>query len=211
MEARLNVLIAELQHRTRNLLAIVQAIAWQTMEHGPAMQAFAMRLASIGRVQSLIGRSTTDRIDLAEIVRLELAAHGAGAGQRVSVHGPPVWLVLDHVQTFALALHELATNATRHGALAVERGTLDIGWTVTGGAAGEDLLRLDWQEHGVALSQPPNPAGYGRMLIERSLTFSLHARTQFRFGPGGVQCRMKIPLRPGRPAQQPPCPETAFP
>ena len=122
------VLIAELQHRTRNMLAFVQSLAMQSFEKGDALQTYSTRLAALGRVQGLIGNSEGDRVDLREIVEMEIDSLGAAAEGRVTVTGGPVCLTHEHIQTLALALHELATNALKYGALCSADGRLEIAW-----------------------------------------------------------------------------------
>jgi two-component system CheB/CheR fusion protein len=197
-EAHQRVLLAEVQHRTRNLLAVVQSIATQTVGRGGPVGDFSSRLAALGRVQSLISQASNDEIDLGDIVRLELDAHGGGLDDNVSIAGPPVPLSFECVQTLALALHELATNAVKYGALNEGSGKLAIAWAVERNEANEPLLRLTWQESGVAMPADTSRSGYGRKLIERALTFTLRARTELSFGQDGVYCRIEIPL----PAQE---------
>ncbi len=195
-QGRQNVLIAELQHRTRNLLAMVQAIAMQTLGKGGSMEGYMQRLSALGRVQSLISQASSDAIDLGEIVRLELQAH-APDDDRVRARGPAVALRLEQVQTFALSLHELTTNAVKHGALQVPEGRLDIAWRIESGEAGAPpQLVLDWVETGVAIGpEAATRRGYGRQLIERALVYALRAETRLEFRPGGVACRIVMPLQ----------------
>ena len=192
-EARQRVLIGELQHRTRNLLAVVQSLAQQTLGKGGSLESFTARLAALGRVQSLIGGAVDDHIDLKDIVRLELQAIGASDG-KVSISGPPVPLGFELVQTFGLALHELATNALKHGALAKETGRLAISWTVRNNGRDSPVLVLDWQESGLSHLATPSRRGFGRDLIERALQFTLKAKTDLAFGDEGVSCRIELPL-----------------
>ncbi|WP_205880240.1 CheR family methyltransferase [Lichenicoccus roseus] len=196
-EAQQRVLVAELQHRTRNLLAIVQAIAHRTLGRGGSLESFTARLSALGRVQGLISHATDEQVDLAELVRLELQAHGAAEGRNVAIDGPPVALTVERVQTFALALHELATNAVKHGALRAGApdsvGRLDIAWTVET-IDGSRRLLLDWRESGVSIETGETPRGYGRELIERALTFTLKAQTRLEFGSDGVTCHIEMPL-----------------
>jgi two-component system CheB/CheR fusion protein len=106
------------------------------------------------------------------------------------------------VQTLALALHELATNALKHGALNAERGRLDVSWTFeTEGRAAPSAVLL-WRESG--LDKPPDTSkvGFGRKLIGQALKFTLRATTDMTFGPDGVSCRIELPLRQ-RPRQEP--------
>ena len=155
-EARQRVLIAELQHRTRNLLTVVRSIATQSFPKDDVLASFSGRLATLGRVQSLISDAASSDIELAEIIRLELEAHGSQNSEKVTFSGPRVALNVDDVQIFALAVHELATNAVKYGALKSQDGRLDVRWTLTTDAHAP-LLRLTWRESGVAM--PPGGQG----------------------------------------------------
>jgi two-component system, chemotaxis family, CheB/CheR fusion protein len=187
------VLIAELQHRTRNVLNVVLAIVMQTLGRQGTPRALIQRLSALGRVQSLMNESEGEAIDLAEVVRLELQAYAAAGSDRVTVVGPPVALGAGRVQILALALHELTTNAVKHGALKGEQGRLEIRWAVMGDAS-SPLLVLDWRESGVAMPADAPGRGYGRELIERALAYTAQAKTQLTFGPDGVTCRIEMPL-----------------
>jgi PAS domain S-box-containing protein len=195
MEERQRVLIAELQHRTRNLLAIVQSIAEQTLSRGGSLDAFSDRLTALGRVQGLLSRAVGEHIDLGEIVHLELSAIGAGKG-RTTVSGPTVPLGFMAAQTIALALHELATNALKYGALAQPAGRLKVTWSVDAGQDNGSLrLVLLWREGNVSLpGEPLASYGYGRQLIERALPYQLDAETRLQFTPDGVHCDIAVLL-----------------
>ncbi len=193
-EAGQQMLISELQHRTRNLLAIVQSIAKQTFSESPPLASFSTRLSALGRVQGLIGSVPTAAVDLAEIIRLEMQAHGFDHDERVTIDGPSAMLDVESAQTFALALHELTTNAVKYGALQ-ETGTgrLRIAWTVSE-REGAWTLALAWRESGVAMPPDTSRQGYGRALIERALPFSLRAKIELVFGADGVSCHIEVPL-----------------
>jgi two-component system, chemotaxis family, CheB/CheR fusion protein len=193
---RQDVLIAELQHRTRNLLAVIQSIAAQTLPRDTALQSFITRLGALARVQSLVSEATDDMVDLAGILRLELQAHGATESDHVVLAGPSIALSLDQVQTFALALHELATNAVKHGALKDKSGHLAVVWSVDNGLDTQPGLILDWRETGVSMPADISRHGFGRKLIEQALAFSLRARGHLTFGEDGVACRIEMPLAP---------------
>ncbi|WP_268894108.1 chemotaxis protein CheB [Teichococcus coralli] len=197
-EARQRMLVAELQHRTRNLLGVVQSIAQRTLGYDARMEAFQQRLAALGRVQSLIGNTADTQIDLGDVVRAELRALDAREGERVAVTGPRVPLGMTHVQIMALALHELATNALKYGALERAGGKLHIGWTIRADEHSDRCLVLIWRESGVPIAAPPERSGYGRELIERALSFSLDARTELVFGEDGVVCTIEMPLPEGK-------------
>ena len=140
-EARQRVLIAELQHRTRNLLTVVQSIAQQTLGKGPLLETFSKRLGSLGRVQSVITSVNDEAFDLGDIVRMELEAIGATAVDgRITVSGPLVALSFDLIQTFGLALHELATNAVKYGALKGDTGRIKVTWDVRRNQDGVQLF-----------------------------------------------------------------------
>jgi PAS domain S-box-containing protein len=199
------VMVAELQHRTRNLIAVVRGIADDTMEQTGPTEAFRLalgnRLSALSRVQGLLSRAEVEPVTLAAVVHLELDALGAGAsGDRVRVAGPDVWLRNSTVQTLALALHELATNARKYGALSHDRGQLAVTWSEHH-QAGERRLMLEWietgLEHAPQRTQPvPDGSGYGRELIEQALPHALGARTTYRLTETGVRCTIDLPSRP---------------
>jgi two-component system CheB/CheR fusion protein len=192
-EHRQQILIAELQHRTRNLLALVQSLAMQTFEKGPALETFSTRLAALSRVQGLIGEADGD-VALREMVDREVQALGAVAKNRVVVRGDEVSLSLEHTQTLGLALHELATNAVKHGALKGEMGQVDIAWTTESHQRGEETLVLTWRESGLAAPPDGSRRGFGRHLIERALAYTLRAKTEFLVREDGITCRIVAPL-----------------
>ena len=201
-EARLEVMVAELQHRTRNLIAVVSAIANRTMARTGPSEAFRTqfnaRLAALSRVQGLLSRADIEPITIGELIRLELDALGADASnERITLEGPSVVLRATVVQTMALVIHELATNARKHGALAADNRVLKVTWAVrqVGGAASN--LALEWIEEGIdrALNQESaTQMGYGRELIERALPYALNATTSFELTHDGVRCTIDLPL-----------------
>lgn len=199
LQGRQQVLLAELQHRTRNLLAVTQAIASRTLRSSSSLEVFGRefsgRLRALSRVQSLLARAEGTRIDLRRLVLEELEMHG-DADDKVHLTGPPVTVNATAAQTLGLALHELATNAVKYGALARDQGRLDIVWRVEQSEVGSEVV-LDWTESEVAMpaaALPPR-SGYGRELIERALPYELGARTALEFTPDGVHCRIALPLR----------------
>ena len=195
MQARQAVLMAELQHRTRNLLAVARAIADRTLGRDPAVAEYSARLAALGRVQGMLSGSKQDwSVPVAEIVRAELDAHGVALDGQTRVEGPAVELSGDQVQAVALALHELATNAVKHGALAQASGRLSVVWRVEGDGGGARLV-IDWHETGVSMpGGPPAHRGYGTELITVALPYQLDAETALEFAPGGVRCRIALPI-----------------
>lgn len=202
-QARLQVLVAELQHRTRNLIAIVRALADSTLRSSKTLEdfrgTFRNRLAALARTQDLLLRASDGKpITFDELIRTELTALGAPEdGLRVTLAGPSsVQLQSKAVETLALAIHELATNAMKYGALSQPGAKLAVQWRVDRSEQGP-WLHVAWQESGVAMpSEPLRPAegGQGLILIERMLPYQLGARTSLTFGPDGVRCLFSVPI-----------------
>jgi PAS domain S-box-containing protein len=197
---RQQVLMAELQHRTRNLLAVVHSIANQTIRKSVSLEEFRSefegRLHALSRVQSLLARMDAEAIDLHTLVASELAAHGDDAMEsgKIKVAGPSVALPAMAAQAVGLALHELATNAVKYGALAEQTGKLVVRWDIRTEAA-IPRVALEWIETGVQMRGPPARKGYGSELIERALPYQLEAKTKLEFGTDGVRCVIEVPVR----------------
>ena len=195
LRERQAVLVAELQHRTRNILGIVASLASRTIGRGGSAEDFEDRLTALSRAQALLSRFEGDTVDLGTLVQAELEAHVDAKPPKVTVDGPEVRLGTTHVQTFALALHELATNAVKYGALKEERGRLSVTWTTEVNETGGASLVLDWIESDLDLpAEADRRRGYGRELIEKALPFSLRAQTSYELGREGVRCRIRLPL-----------------
>jgi two-component sensor histidine kinase len=195
-----NVLVAELQHRTRNIIAVVQSVAERSADNasfvGNFLDGFSRRLSALSRVQSLLSRSDAEPITIGALVHMELDAVGfSGMSDRVHLSGPEVRLPNAIVQTLALVLHELATNALKYGSLGKDTGTLDVVWQ-----SREDPdrdLMLEWREHGQQLSPQQQEfahRGQGVELIEEALPYTLGARTSFKLEESGVVCVIDLPL-----------------
>ena len=128
------------------------------------------------------------------MVRAELAAHAQDGSERVRVDGPEVQLTARQVQNFALALHELTTNAVKYGALSVPDGRVNLSWSVLEGEDGP-ALRLSWRELGGPPVEPPPRKGFGTRLIERGLTGQVGGVLAINYPPEGVTCVVEAPLR----------------
>jgi PAS domain S-box-containing protein len=192
--ARLEVLVAELQHRARNLIGVISSVAGRTLERGGSVADFRVRLQALSRAQGLLSQSGTDTVEVAAMVSAELAAHAEATPDRVRIAGPRVKLTSVQVQNFALALHELTTNAVKYGALHGGAGRLAVEWDVVP-RDGERWLVLTWTESGVQVAPASGERrGYGRELIERALSYALRARTDYLLGEDGVRCRIELPL-----------------
>lgn len=198
MQDRQKILLAELQHRTRNLLAVVLSLTRRTLRASSSVEAFGQRfesrLQSLSRVQGLLARTAGVTLDLRALIEAELAAHVERDVSEVQIAGPPVPLPTISAQTLALALHELATNAVKYGALRQPPGQLAIAWQIEEDE-GRRRVVLDWRETGVAMpAELPARRGYGSELIERALPYQLKAKTSLHFAADGVRCSIAVPL-----------------
>lgn len=205
LQERQGALVGELQHRTRNLIAIVRSLADKTVRGSGSLhefqERFRDRLAALARVQGLLSRTGGIRkITFDELLRTELSAHSATEHEasRVVLDGPDgVKLRSGTVQTLALALHELAANALRCGALAQPDAQLLVRWAIDpAGEEGRPQLRVEWRESGVQMPERTGPAadGYGRELIERALPYQIKASTTYELGADGVRCTITLPV-----------------
>jgi two-component system, chemotaxis family, CheB/CheR fusion protein len=196
---RLTVLVGELQHRTRNLMAVVRSIAQRTARGSRGLHDFKIRFGdrmdALARVQALLSRlQEGERVPFEELLGDELRSH---QGARVTLEGPSgVLLRSSTVQILAMAIHELATNAMKYGALAQPKGRLAVRWRLEPAEPNRRRrLRVDWIESGVTM--PPaaeTHGGAGRELIERALPYQLDAETNYTFGEDGVRCTISLPI-----------------
>lgn len=208
LQERQRVLLAELQHRTRNLLGLVQAISRQTMRASRSLDAFASefeaRLRALSRVQGLLARVDHTLVDLRELLEAELRAHinDDVEPEKVAIEGPPVALSATSAQALALAIHELVTNAVKHGALKEPFGRVDVSWRIERRDGAKPRAILDWRESGVLMPDRSGPVhkGYGAELIERALPYQLGAETLLEFHADGVHCRIGIETGSDEPA-----------
>jgi two-component sensor histidine kinase/PAS domain-containing protein len=196
------VLVAEIQHRSRNLLAIVRSLVAQTLRSSRSLDEaearIAERLAALSRVHALLSRAEVPSVTVRELVAVELEATVGDAIERVAFEGPEVVLPGRAVRTFSLALHELATNAVKHGALGMGgRGRVRVTWDIRDGSR----LVLEWVETAARrpASRPSGPRGFGRELIEQALPYELDARTRLDIHDTGVRCTIELPLGEERP------------
>lgn len=216
-EDRLSVMVAELQHRTRNLISVVRAIADDTLKTSKSLDDFKAsyhdRLGVLGRAQGLLFRDRHEGpVTFDELLDSELAAQSVPVDDiaRVALDGPRgVPLRSGTVQTLAMVLHELVTNAVKHGALAHGDGQLRVSWNRNAAPGhAKPRLDIDWKETGVTI---PTPAatGRGRELIERALPYQCEARTRFILEPDGVHCTISLPSGDDEtPNRVPPLPRT---
>jgi PAS domain S-box-containing protein len=198
-EAHLRLLIDELNHRVKNTLAIVQGIAQQSFkDEVPAPQAraaFEGRLAALSEAHNLLTREHWGLVSMRQIIDDAVAPHGGEAGRFV-LDGPDLPIVPKTAISLALAVHELATNAVKHGALSRPGGTVSIRWTRLR-ASGAARLSLVWEEQGGPEVTVPTRRGFGTRMIERGLAAELGGSVTIDFCPAGLVCTVDAPLPEG--------------
>lgn len=193
-DAEKDILLSETRHRMKNLLATVRAIAKQTKTEGRSSVEY--RDAFLGRFQalmdaqdiSLAGDSTAD---FAEIMKR--AAEVAG-GDALICHGPSVPLPATQVLPLNLVVHELITNALKHGALSVDGGTVHVTWSLGTSPGGGEALLIEWREENGPTVAPPRRYGFGSQLIEFSVREDLQGTAELRFPPEGFRCALTVPI-----------------
>jgi PAS domain S-box-containing protein len=188
------LLLAELQHRVRNTLAVIRSIARRTAATSATPEDYAMhlegRIDAFARVQAAATRDPAAGVDLATIVAEELLYAAAREGDRVRIEGPGLKLRSKPAETIGLAVHELATNAVKYGALATRHGHLDVHWHIEG-----STLRLVWKENGLdAPLLPPTRRGFGMEILEKTLAYEFKGKTTITFAPAGLSCEIELPL-----------------
>jgi two-component system CheB/CheR fusion protein len=190
------VLLQELNHRVKNTLATVQAIASQTLKDEPDPQTFRetfqKRLAAMSRTHNRLSEGDWRGSPLRDLL-LEEAEPYANGADRVAIEGPDVKLTPSASLALGMAFHELATNAAKYGALSVPAGRVQVQWQVADGD-GERRLRLEWRESKGPTVVPPKRRGLGSRLIERGLAHQLNGAAQLHFEPTGVHFSLDAPL-----------------
>ena len=196
-EAHLRLLLRELTHRSKNLLAVIQAMARQTANHAGSTDAFlkqfGSRLQALAASHDLLVRESWYGASLGELIRSQLSNYLDGAAVQVSIDGPAIALKPEAAQNLGLALHELAINAAKFGALSVPAGRVSITWTRRETAAVDNAVDLDWREQLGPKVKARRKKGFGTMVIERNLARALDAEVNMDFDPDGLHCHIVIP------------------
>ena len=189
-EERQSLLAREVDHRARNALAVVQAIIRLTRAKSvdAYVEAVEGRIRALSRAHMLLSHARWQGADLGRLVDEELGPYRTGEPGRIAVTGPDLVLHPATAQTLALALHELATNAAKHGALSANAGRVQFAWELKAGS-----LALYWKESGGPPVKAPAAQGYGTRVISASIERQLGGRAIFDWRPEGLHCVMSIP------------------
>ncbi|MDP1617429.1 sensor histidine kinase [Phenylobacterium sp.] len=194
------LLLNELNHRIKNTLVTVQSIVEQTLRaEGVALgtrQVLTDRLIALAEAHNVLVNDSWAGADLHTIVERALGAHLQPRDGRFHLDGPCVMLSPQQAVPLSLVLHELTTNAIKHGALSVGGGQVSLTWNLAHDGMGQRRMTLLWQERGgpVLAAAPPGREGFGMRLIARSFGQDGDGRTQIAFAPEGVRCIIHIPL-----------------
>jgi two-component sensor histidine kinase len=193
-EDQLRLLLRELTHRCKNLLAVIHAIARQTASRTRSVEdfldRFSARLVAIGASHDLLIADDWHGASLRMLVEQQLGEHADRFGEQIAIEGEDVMLKPEAVQNLGLALHELATNAQKYGSLSEPDGQVSIRWQFCEEAS---KLRLTWQEKGGPPVAPPERSGFGRAMIETVVSRALEGDVNLTFPPKGVRCVIVIP------------------
>jgi len=189
-EEHRQLLINELNHRVKNTLATIQAVAQQTLRDSVPMKvardAFVERLLAMSRNHDLLTEANWAGADLADVVDQALAAHVPR--ERRQAIGPALHLEPRAALALGMALHELATNAAKYGALSTPVGRVELDWSVSAQDDGTRRLSLSWREHDGPPVTAPRRRGFGSRLIERGLSQELNGEASLVFEPSGLVC-----------------------
>jgi len=194
-EDQLRLVLRELTHRCKNMLAVIHAIARQTASRTRSvddfLDRFSARLVAIGCSHDLLIADDWHGASLRMLVEQQLGNHTDRIGEQIAIEGEDVMLKPEAVQNLGLALHELATNAQKYGSLSGPEGRVSIRWQFCEDAS---KLRLTWQERGGPPVTPPERSGFGRAMIETVVGRALEGDVRLSFPPKGVRCEIVIPL-----------------
>jgi PAS domain S-box-containing protein len=189
-EERQALLAREVDHRAKNAMAIVQSIVRLTKAGSIAnyVSIIEGRIKALSRAHALLSSSRWQGADLDKLADDELAPYRSAHADRLSISGPKVTLEPTKAQTLALALHELATNAAKYGALSSASGKLSLSWEMQ-----PDALTLHWQETAGPETVKPTSTGFGTQIITGSIEKQLGGKTKFEWLPSGLRCTLTIP------------------
>jgi PAS domain S-box-containing protein len=196
-ESRQKIMVGELQHRVKNILANVVAVVKQMQRRATTLDEFVEalegRLYSLARTQELLVTGPGDAAEFHELVRLELLSVGASEGVNFNLDGPAITLSSRAAQVLGMVIHELATNAAKYGALTSDAGNIEIRWSRS--SDGEDPeMKLLWREHGVQISTTLNRRGFGTEVVEKSAPYMLDGSASLTMHRDGVEYSLRFPM-----------------
>jgi PAS domain S-box-containing protein len=194
-EDQQRVLVSELDHRVKNVLATVSAVAAQTLDASPSMEHFVAaldgRIRSMAATHELLSQRHWEGILLVELIQREFSPYANGNNTKLD--GPEVMLTADAGQAMAMVFHELVTNAAKHGALSARKGSVSVGWHWLPNGKAHDRLVIEWQEAGGPVVDAPSKSGYGTSVIRELIPHELGGSVEFVLTADGARCKFEIP------------------
>lgn len=194
-EEKIQLLLREVNHRAKNMLSVVQAVARRTVATSAEdfIERFEDRIRSLAASQDLLVRNEWIGADLDELIRSQLEHFKDLIGTRIELSGPPLLVNASAAQTLGMALHELATNAGKYGALAEEGGRVAIEWSRGPGKSADDAFAMSWREHGGKPVSAPSSQGFGSTVLGFVVRDSLDAKVELEFEYWGLSWRLECP------------------
>jgi two-component sensor histidine kinase len=196
-EEQQTILVAELNHRVKNILAVVQAVSAQTIRASSSLTtfkgAFAGRIQALSIAHDMLTRTRWIGIGLSELLEAVLAPYRNEG--RIVLDGAPVLLPARVIVPLSMVLHELATNASKYGSLSASQGAVHLRWEII--QNGTPQVRIVWSEHGGPPVNASKRTGFGTTLIQRVIAYDLEGEVDVSFAPQGVHATMTFPLRSG--------------
>jgi PAS domain S-box-containing protein len=196
-EERILLLLRQITHRSKNLLAVVQAIAGQTGRGAGTLDEFQVRfsrrLQGLAASHDLLVLQDWRGASLAHLARDQLASFAEIGGPCLSISGPDILLRPEAAEAIGIALHELATNAAKYGSLSVPVGHVAVSWAFESRGTEPRQLQLSWVEDGGPIVMPPSHKGFGHVVFEHLLTKSLNGTLEMHFAPEGLNWKLSIP------------------
>jgi PAS domain S-box-containing protein len=195
-EEQISLLLREVNHRAKNMLALVQSVARQTAATEPQdfIGRFGERIQALAASQDLLVRNEWKGADLQELIRSQLAHFKDLIGNRIKLRGPSLFVSASAAQTFGMTVHELATNAGKYGALSSGDGRVGVNWGLERGEGGEENFVMSWREQGGSPVTTPSQAGFGSTVLVRMAKLSLDAQVELDYALSGLTWRLQCPI-----------------
>jgi two-component sensor histidine kinase len=189
-EEKEQLLMREINHRAKNMLSVVDAIAHQTATKNPEdfVERFSERIQALSANQDLLVRNQWNGVGIEDLVHAQLALFADLVGSRIAVNGPKLRLKAAAAQAIGLALHELATNAGKYGALSTDTGRVDVRWGTDG-----DTFTMSWTERDGPPVSAPKRRGFGTIVMEAMTARSVDGAVDLDYAPSGVTWRLTCP------------------
>ena len=209
-EEKERLLMREVNHRAKNMLSVVDAIAHQTAAQNPEdfAERFSERIQALSASQDLLVRNEWNGVGIADLVRAQLAHFSDLIGSRIIAGGPALRLKAASAQAIGLALHELATNAGKYGALSNDTGRVTVCWRTEG-----DVFHMSWTERGGPPVSAPKRSGFGTIVMDMMAERTVDGKVELDYAPAGVTWRLTCPAANAleRPEREPAAAERRIP